>query len=88
MVLARIDSVKVYPQQARRNRLEGETRIVFTVLPGGVVDDIGVANSSGHPVLDDAAINAVRTAAPYMPYPENRPGGIRIGMTIAFYLDP
>ncbi len=42
--------------------------VVIRTLPGGEVVDVGVRKSSGYPVLDDSALNAVRKASP-LPVP-------------------
>ena len=50
-----------YPMAAREQRLEGVVVLSVLVRPDGRVDDARVAISSGAPVLDDAALSAVRT---------------------------
>ena len=50
-----------YPLAARERGLEGVVVLSVLVRPDGRVDDATVAASSGAPVLDDAALNAVRT---------------------------
>jgi periplasmic protein TonB len=62
-----------YPARARRERLRGEVQVSFTVGGGGSVSDIRVVRSSGLPVLDQAALETVRRAAPFPPIPDDRP---------------
>lgn len=50
-----------YPDSARREGIEGETLLRFTVLASGHVASVSVARSAGHPDLDRAAIEAVKT---------------------------
>ncbi len=49
-----------YPWEARRNRWQGTVLLAVTVSPEGRPIAIDVARSSGHRVLDDAAVEAVR----------------------------
>lgn len=48
-----------YPRRARRLRLEGTTQLLVTVSAEGRPVRVVVQTSSGHPLLDDAAITAV-----------------------------
>lgn len=58
-----------YPSQARTDKLYGSLRLLVTISPDGKLQDVRVLESSGHQVLDDAATNIVRLAAPYAPFP-------------------
>ena len=49
-----------YPEQARRRQLEGTVVLEALVSGGGKVDDLAVHASSGHQLLDEAALQAVR----------------------------
>ena len=49
-----------YPRLARQRGWEGTVLLVLEVLPSGAVGTIGVARTSGHPMLDRAATRAVR----------------------------
>jgi protein TonB len=59
-----------YPEQARRNRIYGSLRMLVSILPDGQVDDIQILESSGHNLLDQAAVEIVNLAAPFEPFPE------------------
>lgn len=61
-----------YPKEAKRKRLNGSLMLSVDINPDGSVpvDGIVVSRSSGHKVLDDAAIKIVRLGAPYAPIPE------------------
>jgi protein TonB len=48
-----------YPVAAQKRGLEGQVLLKVHVLPSGKPDDVTVARSSGHAVLDDAALKAV-----------------------------
>ncbi len=47
-----------YPELAKRMNISGVVRILITVAPNGSIKDARVVG--GHPVLADAALNAVK----------------------------
>lgn len=49
-----------YPPEAVALGLEGEVRLLLTLAPDGAVIDATVAASSGHALLDQAAVRAAR----------------------------
>ncbi len=59
-----------YPAEARKRRIYGDLRLTVALLPDGTVKNIQVQRSSGHKLLDDAAIRIVRLASPFAPFPE------------------
>lgn len=62
-----------YPQEAKRKNINGSLMLTVDVNPDGSVppDGIVVSRSSGHKVLDDAAVRIVRLGAPYAAIPAN-----------------
>jgi protein TonB len=58
-----------YPEEARRKQLYGDLTLLVTIRPDGSLKEVKVMRSSGHQVLDDAAMRIVRLAAPYPPFP-------------------
>lgn len=58
-----------YPRIARQNGWQGAVTINFWVLVDGSVRDVGVRQSSGHRVLDESALEAVRSLAHLPPPP-------------------
>ena len=59
-----------YPEEARRRQLYGNLTMLVTIRADGSLKDVRVLESSGHKLLDDAALRIVRLAAPYPPFPE------------------
>ena len=51
------------------DRLFGELRLLVALNANGTINDIKVLKSSGHKIMDDAAIKVVRKAAPFDPFP-------------------
>jgi protein TonB len=60
-----------YPAEARAKRLKGEVQVAFTVSASGGVSGVRVVRSSGSPVLDKAALDTVRRAAPFPAIPSD-----------------
>jgi protein TonB len=60
-----------YPAQARKKKLYGSLRLMVAILPDGSLREVALLESSGHQVLDDAAIRIVRLASPFAPFPDD-----------------
>lgn len=58
-----------YPDEAKRNKLHGNLLMHVAVRADGSVEQIRVVRSSGHRLLDDAAVRIVRLSAPFAPFP-------------------
>lgn len=58
-----------YPEQALRERITGNLRLSVTVNPNGTIRDLSLKESSGVRLLDQAALQIVRLAAPFAPFP-------------------
>jgi len=56
-----------YPDEARREQLHGELILIVGIHKNGELESITVDESSGHKVLDDAAVRIVEMAAPFAP---------------------
>lgn len=67
----RIELYWEYPEVASRSGWHGRLFINFTIKKDGTLGDVTLAKSSGYPVLDDAAITALKLAAPFSAFPEN-----------------
>jgi periplasmic protein TonB len=67
----------VYPPEAARLNLEGEVVLLVEVDPRGRILDVSLGSSSGHPILDEAALRQVR-ALNALPGPGHR------GKTVLF----
>lgn len=58
-----------YPAEARRKKIYGSLRLMVAIRADGSVQEVRVLKSSGFRVLDQAAIEIVRLAAPFSPFP-------------------
>ena len=59
-----------YPKKATKNNVYGSLELLVSILPNGELNEIRLIESSGHLVLDRAAISIVRMASPFAPFPE------------------
>jgi len=66
----KIQGVWVYPQSAARQGVGGVLSVEFSIARSGELLYVNLLDSSGNNILDDAAMKAVKTAAPYYPFPE------------------
>ena len=57
-----------YPDDARRQRIYGSLRLLVSINRDGTLYEVQVLESSGQPVLDQAALRIVRLAAPFAPF--------------------
>ncbi|BCA55760.1 protein of unknown function with TonB domain [Nitrospira sp. KM1] len=70
----RLAELKRYPSSARMNGLEGKVILKAVIRSDGQLAEVSVQKSSGHAVLDAAAIEAVRLACPlHMKHAIERP---------------
>ena len=58
-----------YPVEARRQKIYGELRVAVQIRRDGSLKNVEILQSSGYRILDDAAINIVRMAAPFAAFP-------------------
>lgn len=57
-----------YPEEARRQQMYGSLRLMVSINHDGSLYEVLVLESSGQPVLDQAAQRIVRLAAPFAPF--------------------
>jgi len=84
LLLAHIARYRRYPEDARRDRLQGTTLVRFLLDREGRVLDLWIDSSSGHGPLDREAAAAVRRAEPLPPIPAALPERIDITVPIEF----
>lgn len=82
----RIDEALRYPAAARRRGLTGTVTIEVTVLPDGAIGPVRVVESSAHPLLDEAAVDSVRSLHP-QPFPRDLPARtLSVRLPVVFVL--
>lgn len=60
-----------YPEEAKRQKIYGSLQLIVNIKADGSVERVEIKRSSGHKVLDEAAIRIVNLAAPYAAFPED-----------------
>jgi protein TonB len=58
-----------YPSEAQRKGITGQLTLRFQISRDGNLMNVRLINGSGYNVLDEAALQAVKSAAPYYPFP-------------------
>ena len=64
-----IDTTWSYPEDAFIRGERGTTVIEFSIIEKGSLANSRVIASSGHELLDTASLHAIRSAAPFAPFP-------------------
>ena len=64
-----IELVWDYPYEAQRKGITGQLTLRFQISRDGNLMNVKLINGSGYEVLDKAALQAVKSAAPYYPFP-------------------
>ncbi len=85
-LFAHIARYRRYPEAGRLNRLQGTAQVMFAMRRDGTVKDIWIRNSSGHDLLDAAAIDTIRKAQPLPRIPSELPDQLNVLIPIAFDL--
>lgn len=68
---AKIENIWQYPASAASQGLYGDLFITFTIKKDGTLGSVELIRTSGHRELDEAALKALRDAAPYWPLPDD-----------------
>ena len=69
ILAAHIDRHKFYPRSARRRHIEGLVGVSFDLLKNGQI--LNLHTSSGHPTLQKASMDSIRSALPMPSRPES-----------------
>ncbi|MEX2148277.1 MAG: energy transducer TonB [Candidatus Rokuibacteriota bacterium] len=86
LVRQRIQEALRYPMAARRRGLTGSVHVEITVEPSGAIAAVRLAASSSHPLLDEAALEAVRGLRPVAFPPDVAPRSLRVRLPVVFEL--
>jgi periplasmic protein TonB len=87
LVRQSIERNKKYPEAARADRIEGRVAVRFVITPDGNIRNVAVVKRSHSRYLDEAALNAVKGAAPFPKPPKSLfKGPLNLVITIIFEL--
>jgi len=67
----KVENVLRYPELAAQSGLQGTLYIKFDILKDGSLGAVELLKSSGYPLLDNEALRAIRSAAPFQPLPDD-----------------
>lgn len=88
-VRGRLERAKRYPWLARLRGMEGTSLVRFAIGRTGEVRDVDVVRSSAHRLLDEAAVDTVRRAAPFPALPDNLgTEAVEMDVPVVFELKP
>jgi periplasmic protein TonB len=75
-----------YPPPARSRGVTGIVQLEVFIKPDGAIGSVSVASSSSHPLLDEAALEAMRGLPP-QPFPKGLPPrALRVRLPVVFDL--
>lgn len=87
MVRLKIERHKQYPETAKVKQIEGFVTVRFVITPEGGIRNVAIVKTSKQKMLDKAALNAVRAAAPFPKPPRHLfKGELSLQLTIVFEL--
>ena len=82
-----LEKYKRYPEQAKKDKQQGQLVVSFTILRDGTVLDPRIERSSGFPLLDAAALAMLRDASPVPPLPQSyRAPRLGVDLPVGFSL--
>lgn len=67
-----------YPQQISAQSLSGKLILDAIIKPSGSLLRVDILRSSGHPAIDQAAIEIVQSSAPYPPLPADTQANVLV----------
>ena len=70
MLRQKVESIWVYPRRAAEEGIYGDVLIRFIILKDGSLGEVKVLRTSGHSMLDKAAVKALRDGIPYWALPD------------------
>jgi len=86
-VRRKVERKKHYPSDSQRAGETGVVKVRFVIESSGNIGSVRVVNSSGHSLLDRAAVEAVQRAAPFPPIPsELDRSSLTLVLPVSFHL--
>ena len=87
MLIGRVRERQEYPALARLHGVEGRVQVRIVIRKNGELGEVSIVRSSGHPVLDEAALKTVRDVFPLpLEKPLDAPQLVRV-IPISYTLD-
>lgn len=60
-----------YPEAAKDHKIYGQLQLTVYIKSNGELEKVEIRRSSGHQVLDDAAVRIVKMGSPYAAFPDD-----------------
>jgi protein TonB len=81
----RLQSNLIYPQEAKKKKIEGTSEVSFVITESGDVrqNTLAVKRSSGNAALDAAAMHTVVSSSPFLKPPRE----LSVSVELAFEVD-
>jgi len=81
----RLQTNLIYPQEVKKKKIEGSSRVSFVIMESGEIrsNTLAVKKSSGNANLDAAALRTVASSAPF----QKPPREISVSVELAFEVD-
>lgn len=86
-LLQRIEALKQYPATARLQRLEGRVVVRIVIQEDGHISSATIAKSSGHDVLDHAALETIRQTSPLTLSQPLEKSSVTMQIPLGYYLN-
>ena len=83
-LLRHIARFQRYPRAGRPQRLQGAVDTEFSIDREGKLLGVWVKTSSGHPELDQAAVDTIRRAQPLPAIPAGMPDSLKVDIVLGF----
>jgi len=87
ILLPRIEALKHYPAEARLNHAEGRVVVRIVIQDDGHIASAVIAKSSGHDLLDQAALETIHQITPLTLSQPLEQASVTIHIPIGYYLD-
>ena len=71
IIQRRIEDVKEYPKSSEKSGRQGVLKVQFTILKDGQLDNVSLLTKTEYPELNQAAMAAVKRAAPFAGIPDS-----------------
>lgn len=85
-VMARLERFRRYPNMARARRQEGVVHLRVSIARDGSLLALALEHSSGFELLDQAALDTFRRAAPLPEVPADRPAPVELSFPVEFFM--
>lgn len=85
-VMARLERFRRYPIAARARRQQGVAQLRVSVARDGSLLGLSLEHSSGFALLDQAALDTFRRAAPLPKVPDDRPVPVELSYPVEFFM--